>query len=78
MVFCVGAIIALIFFEYYWVGVGAGVGMLLSIFVSAYVDFRKAKEEPVKVRESRKVVVKATPKTTKKVVKKTTSKTTKK
>ena len=46
--FCVGAIVALLFFEYYWVGVGGGAGMLLGILVSTFVDYQKAKKVPVK------------------------------
>lgn len=46
--FCVGAIVALLFFEYYWVGVGGGAGMLLGILVSTFVDYQKAKKAPVK------------------------------
>ncbi len=65
--FCVGAIISLIFFEYYWVGVGAGAGMLLSILVSAYVDFAKAKEVEEE-KPLKKAPTKKTP--TKKAVKK--------
>ena len=42
--FCVGALVALIFFEYYWIGVGGGIGMLLAILVSTFADYKKAKE----------------------------------
>ena len=46
--FCLGAVIALLCFEYYWVGVGGGAGMLLGILVSTVVDFQKSKvEKPV-------------------------------
>ncbi len=44
--FCVGAIVALVFFEYYWVGVGGGAGMLLGILVSTFVDYHKSKNAP--------------------------------
>ncbi len=54
--FCVGAIIALVFFEYFWVGVGGGVGMLLGILASVIADYFKAKNAP-KV----KTAVKKTP-----------------
>ena len=54
--FCFGAIVALICFEYYWVGVGGGAGMLLGILVSTIVDYVKTKEEPVKKTTKKKAV----------------------
>ena len=45
--FCLGAIIALIFFEYYWVGVGGGTGMILGILASTFVDYSKRKKKEV-------------------------------
>ncbi len=57
--FCVGAIIALIFFEYYWVGVGGGAGMLLGILVSTVVDYKKAKNVKVPVKKTTKKAKKA-------------------
>ena len=44
--FCLGAILALIFFEYYWVGVGGGAGMLGGILISVFVDYSKSKNTP--------------------------------
>lgn len=55
--FCVGAIVALIFFEYYWVGVGGGAGMLLGILISTVVDYKKAKAAP-KVSPAKKTPAK--------------------
>lgn len=72
--FCIGAIVALIFFEYYWIGVGGGIGMLLAILVSTFVDYRKAKEIE---EEKPKAVTKKTPSKTatkKTAAKKTTTK----
>ena len=54
--FCVGAIIALLCFEYYWVGVGGGAGMLVGILVSIIVDEAKAKNK------SKVIVKKVAPK----------------
>ncbi len=62
--FCIGALIALIFFEYYWVGVGGGAGMLAGILISTLVDYNKAKD----VKVVQKTTVKTTPK--KKIAKK--------
>ncbi len=72
--FCIGAIVALIFFEYYWIGVGGGIGMLLAILVSTFVDYRKAKE--IEEEKPKAVTKKAPSKTaTKKTAaKKTTTK----
>jgi Ca2+/Na+ antiporter len=67
--FCIGALIALIFFEYYWIGVGGGIGMLLAILVSTFVDYKKAKE--VEEENPKAVTKKASAKTT---TKKTTAK----
>ena len=53
--FCFGAIVALIFFEYYWVGVGGGAGMLLGILVSTIVDYKKSKDVPVNKTTKKKV-----------------------
>ena len=76
--FCVGAIISFIFFDYYWIGVGAGAGMLLSILVSAYVDFVKAKEvaeiKPLKKAPAKKTATKKVTKPAAKKVSKTTPK----
>ncbi len=52
--FCFGAIIALIFFEYYWVGVGGGAGMLLGILVSTVVDYSKSKNAKVPAKKTTK------------------------
>ncbi len=56
--FCVGAIISLLCFEYYWVGVGGGAGMLVGILVSTVVDYLKAQNEekviPAKVKKTSK------------------------
>ena len=57
--FCLGAIVALLFFEYYWVGVGGGAGMLLGILVSTFVDYTKAKNAPVVKKAPVKKVKKA-------------------
>lgn len=77
--FCVGALVALIFFEYYWIGVGGGIGMLLAILVSTFADYKKAKEveeekprtvtkkAPAKKAPAKKTATKKT--TTKKVSK---------
>lgn len=62
--FVVGALVSLAFFEYYWVGVGGGTGMLLGIIVATIVDYSKAKRKPVAVAK----------KTEKKPAKKTTKK----
>lgn len=72
--FCIGAIVALIFFEYYWIGVGGGIGMLLAILVSTFVDYKKAKE--VEEEKPKAVTKKAPAKTTTKktAAKKTTTK----
>ena len=63
--FCVGALISLLFFEYYWVGVGGGAGMLIGIIASSVVDYMKAKNAPVAVAP-KKVSKKSKPKTAKK------------
>ena len=54
--FVVGALISLAFFEYYWVGVGGGTGMLLGIIVSTIVDYCKAKDKPayIPAKENKK------------------------
>ena len=52
--FCVGAIVALIFFEYYWVGVGGGAGMLVGILVSTVVDYVKSSNVEVPVKKTKK------------------------
>lgn len=72
--FCIGALIALIFFEYYWIGVGGGIGMLLAILVSTFVDYKKAKcvEEEKPKAVTKKASAKATTKKT--AVKKPTTK----
>lgn len=73
--FCVGALVALIFFEYYWIGVGGGIGMLLAILVSTFADYKKAKEvEEEKPRTvTKKVPAKKAP-AKKTATKKTTTK----
>lgn len=40
MVICgiIGAVITIIFFEHYWVGVGLGLGMIVGILVSAIIN----------------------------------------
>ena len=68
--FCVGALVALIFFEYYWIGVGGGIGMLLAILVSTFADYKKAKE--VEEEKPRTVTKRAPAKKT--ATKKTTTK----
>ena len=52
--FCFGAIVALIFFEYYWVGVGGGAGMLLGILISTVVDYSKSKNTKAPAKKSNK------------------------
>ena len=52
--FCVGAIIALLCFEYFWVGVGGGAGMLVGILISTIVDYRKAKKAKAENKKNRK------------------------
>lgn len=69
--FCVGAIIALIFFEYFWVGVGGGAGMLLAILVATIVEYKEAKDQEEVLKEAKKAVKK---KTVKKVTKKAPAK----
>jgi len=71
--FGVGALVSLLFFEYYWVGVGGGTGMLLGIILSAIVDYTKAKNTNVSAPASKtkKSKVSETPK---KEVKKSTIK----
>ena len=65
--FVVGALVSLAFFEYYWVGVGGGTGMLLGIIVATIVDYAKAKSKPVAVakKEGKKPAKKATKKPSK-------------
>lgn len=63
--FCVGVIISLIFFEYYWLGVGGGAGMLVGILISTLVDYLGAQD-----KETRKKEVK--PATKKETIKKKT------
>ena len=41
--FCAGVLISLMFFEYYWAGVGGGTGMLVGIIISTIVDYKKQK-----------------------------------
>ena len=64
--FCVGAVIALLFFEYYWVGVGGGAGMLVGILASVVVDYFKTKNTP-KETKVKKASTKSTKKTKKTV-----------
>ena len=64
--FCVGAVIALLFFEYYWVGVGGGAGMLVGILASVVVDYFKNKNTP-KETKVKKASTKSTKKTKKTV-----------
>ena len=74
----VGAIVALAFFEYYWVGVGIGAGLLLGVLVSTFADYRNAQLQKEELELAAKLVKKTSNKGTKKTVKKTPTKTTKK
>ncbi len=45
--FCIGVIVTLFMFEYYWIGVGGGVGMLVGVIASIISDSIVAKDEKV-------------------------------
>ena len=51
--FCIGAIIALVFFEYYWIGVGGGAGMLLAILVATLMEYKETKEQEEMLKEAK-------------------------
>lgn len=72
----VGAIVTLIFFEYYWGLLGIGVGLVLGVLVSTFVDYRNAQFQKEELELAAKLAKKTSNKVTKKIVKKTPAKKT--